>query len=229
MPIGIYINRKLYINIKNEKRRENGKVIQQIIKIYSIVQPILSAITYILITPKESFEIFEKLEPVLRFFFIQLFRFLFKVSVYYISLNSLVIAFCQYMFIVFHERADNIGITRLKNFFIGISIGLPIGLAVLHCSVISGDIYPQKLPGCGFFSFGNLSRSTDEITKGCMETMFQTMENPVYCFIQENFNDTLVAITRIMLTISTVIIFSNILEGFIYVHTFMYSIRYEKL
>ena len=59
MPIGIYINRKLYINIKNEKRRENGKVIQQIIKTYSIAQPILSVITYILITPKESFEIFE--------------------------------------------------------------------------------------------------------------------------------------------------------------------------
>ena len=59
MPIGIIVNRKLYHNIKNEVHRENGKVIQRILKTYSLVQCTLPVLCHFLIIPHLTDEIIE--------------------------------------------------------------------------------------------------------------------------------------------------------------------------
>ena len=65
MPIAIFLNKKLYHNLKNEKRRENGKVIQRILKTYSIVQCTLPVLIYPFFLPMLNNKILEYLGPIL--------------------------------------------------------------------------------------------------------------------------------------------------------------------
>ena len=221
-PLVIIINRKLYYNIKNEEHRENGKVLQRILKTYSIVQCTLPVLCHLLVTPYLSAGILEKLEPMLRFCFVHLTKFLMQLYASYTSSNSLIIALCRYMFIVFEGKANRIGIQKLRYFFFGISGGLPLGLVILHNCVISLEEFKEIAV---LFDFGNVSTSTNETIKGCVESMFYTMENPLYCLIKENFNSTLITMVRIIVISTSAILFSNLIEGFIYIHTFTYCIR----
>ena len=140
----------------------------------------------------------------------------------YTATHSLIIALCRYMFIVFDRKADEIGIRKLKHFFVGSSLGLPIGSTLLHNLVISTEEFREREV---LFSFQNISISTNDTIKGCMRGMFHTMENPLYCFIEENFNPTLITIVRIVLISTNTIILSNLVEAFIYIHTYTYCIR----
>ena len=221
-PMGIIVNRKLYYNIKKEEHRENGKVIQRILKTYSLVQCTLPVLCHCLIVPYLTVEILEKLEPILKFFLIHLTRCLLLLYVCYTASHSLIIAICRYMFIVFERKADKIGIRKLKHFFIGSSVGLPIGLVLLHNLVVSTKEFSEREV---LFSLGNFSIPTNETIEGCMEGMFYTMENPLYCLIKEHLNPTLITMVRIILMSTNTIIFSNLLEVFIYIHTYTYCIR----
>ena len=221
-PMAIIVNRKLYHNIKNEEHRENGKVIQRILKTYSVVQCTLPVICYCLMILNLAVESVEKLGPMLKFFLLHLTRCLMHFYVIYTATHSLIIALGRYMFLVFERKADEIGIRKLKHFFVGSSLGLPIGLTLLHNLVISTEEFREREV---LFSFQNISISTNDTIKGCMGGMFHTMENPLYCFIEENFNPTLITIVRIVLISTNTIILSNLVEAFIYIHTYTYIIR----
>ena len=158
----------------------------------------------------------------LRFCFIHLFKLLMQFYVLYTSSNSLIIAVCRYMFIVFHGKADKIGIQKLRYFFFGASVGLPLGLVILHNCVISTE---EFIVNDVLYNFGNVSTLTNQTIKGCVESMLYTMENPLYCLIKENFNSTLITMVRIIIISINTIIFSNLIEGFIYIHTYTYCIR----
>ena len=92
MPIAIFINRKLYHNLKNEKRRENGKVIQRILKNYSIVQCTLPVLIYCLFLPMINKKMLEYVDPILKYSFVQSLRCLVTIYLLYILSNSLIIA-----------------------------------------------------------------------------------------------------------------------------------------
>ena len=62
MPLGIFIHRKLYNNINNEKHRESGKVIQRILKTYSIIQCTLAPLIHLSFTPLLDAELFENMK-----------------------------------------------------------------------------------------------------------------------------------------------------------------------
>ena len=121
IPIAIFLNRKLYNNLKNEKHRENGKVVQRILKTYSIVQCTLPVLIYPLFLLMLNNEIFEYLDPALRYSFVQLVRCLFTIYIYYILSNSLIIALTRYLFIVFVATANKVETLTIKRFFIGLS------------------------------------------------------------------------------------------------------------
>ena len=52
VSLGIFVNRKLYTTIKNEEHREKGKVIQHMVKTFSLLQcftwPCITVLTWIL-------------------------------------------------------------------------------------------------------------------------------------------------------------------------------------
>ena len=226
IPIAIFLNKKLYNNLKNEKHRENGKVVQRILKTYSIVQCILPVLIYPLFLLILNNEIFEYLDPVLRYSFVQLVRCLFTIYIYYILSNSLIIALTRYLFIVFVATANKIETLTIKRFFVGLSFGIPIILGPIQHSVIPiNKTYIHELMNLSNHSLRNYTTSSDENITGCMETMFDTLESPLYCFTEEYFHSNLISVIRIVVIFVTTIIASNIPEGFIYIHTFIYCSR----
>ena len=229
MPIAIFLNRKLYHNLKNERHRENGKVIQRILKTYSIVQCTLPVLIYPLFLPifiilEHKYEILEDLDPVLKYSFVQLLRCLSTIYFYYILSNSLIIALARYMFIVFDTTVNKIGTLNIQRFFIGLGIGIPIVLGPIHYSVIPFHTIDNFLR-IGKYSLSNYTTSSDDNVTGCKETMFDSFESPLYCFTEKYFQSNLISVIRIVLQFVTAIIASNVPEGFIYIHTFIYCNR----
>ena len=224
MPIAIFLNKKLYHNLKNEKRRENGKVIQRILKTYSIVQCTLPVLIYPFFLPMLNNKILEYLGPILKYSLVQLLRCLLTIYLYYILSNSLIIALARYLFIVFDTTANRIGTRNIQRFFIGLGFGIPIVLGPIHYSFIPFHIIDEFMQVEKHSLTNNTSSSDENITR-CMETMFDTLESPLYCFTEKYFQPTLISVIRIVVAIVTTIIASNIPEGFIYIHTFIYCNR----
>ena len=224
MPIAIFVNRKVYHNLKNERHRENGKVIQRILKTYSIVQCTLPMLIYPLFLPMLNNEILEYLDPVLKYCFVQLHRCLLTTYLYYILSNSLIIALARYLFIVFDTTANRFGTLNIQRFFIGLGFGIPIVLGPIHYSVIPFHTIDNFME-VAKHNLRNYTTSSDENITGCMETMFDTLESPLYCFTEKYFQSNLISAIRIVLASVTAIIASNFPEGFIYIHTFIYCNR----
>ena len=229
IPISIFLNRKLYHNLKNERHRENGKVIQRILKTYSIVQCTLPVLIFPLFLPlliimEHKYEIFEYLDPVLKYSFVQLLRCLLTIYLYYILSNSLIIALARYLFIVFDSTVNRIGTLNIQRFFIGLGFGIPIVLGPINYSVIPFHTIDNFME-VAKHSLRNYTTSSDENITGCKETMFDTLESPLYCFTEKYFQSNLISVIRIVLAFVTAIIASNFPEGFIYIHTFIYCSR----
>ena len=226
IPLGVVVNTQLYQNVKLEKRRENGKIVQQILKTYSIVQCTLPAIIQILMIPFLDIALLEKLDHTLMSIIAQTFRFVGSLYIFYTGFNSLIIACARYMFIVFSRKADKIGIRKLKFFFICSSIFLPLCLVILRECIFSiKEIQIQRLikiqeQKCGQY----LSSNNNSVTE-CIDTMISSMEFPLYEFIQGNFNSTLISIIRAIIIFVSSVIVSNLLELFIYIHTFIFCMR----
>ena len=226
IPMGIAINTKLYQNVKLEKHRENGKIIQLILMTYSIVQCILPALIHIVITPFQDSGLLEKLDPTLFSILVQAFRTLTSLYIFYVGCNSLIIACARYLFIVFSHKANQIGISRLKFIFTSSCIFLPLCLVFLRECVFSIErnqiqrimtIQEQK---CGNYSSSNNNNITE-----CVNEVLNSMEFPLYEFIQKTFNSTLLSIVRSIIILVTTIIHSNIVELIIYIHVFTFCIR----
>ena len=224
MPIAIFINRKLYHNLKNEKRRENGKVIQRILKNYSIVQCTLAVLIYCLFLPMINNEMLEYVDPILKYSFVQSLRCLVTIYLLYILSNSLIIALARYLFIVFDTTANRIGTHNIQRFFTGLGFGIPIVLGPIHYSVIPFHKIDEFMQ-VEKHSLTNYNTSSDENITRCMETMFETLESPLYCLTEKYFQSNLISVIRTVVAFMATIIASNIPEGFIYIHTFIYCIR----
>ena len=133
LPLIIYVNKKLYDNIKNEEHLEKGRVIQQITKHYSQLQFI--GWPFVLV----SFGLIKLLNcisPLTHSLTVQI---LVSTSRYgytffrdYLQFHSLVIAICRYTFIVWESTAEKFGITRLRRLFIGASIVVPLLTSTLY-------------------------------------------------------------------------------------------------
>ena len=224
IPLGIMIHRKLYYNIKNEEHLEKGKVIQRIIKTYSIVQCTVTPSLLVLMTPLLDASVVNELNFTVKYYLIQFVTFGGICLILYIGLNSLVIAVCRYMFIVFHKWTDEIGISRCRSAIISTSVGLPIILTILQTWVMSTEEIFSSSP----FSveFSSDSRNNSFIL--CHQTIFSTFDNPFYCLVTDWVPETVVFIIKITTLASGALVSSNVIEAFIYIHTFTFCIRYHS-
>ena len=143
---GLVIHKKLYKNISNEDHREKGKILQRIMKTYSIAHSILwplSGILVAVVMPESP--CWDSINPSAMYYLFVLCGIVRAISRDYTALNSLLIAMCRYFFIVFDVKAEKIGIKRLRKCFIGISIGIPIISAILDMCTISVKEYALYL------------------------------------------------------------------------------------
>ena len=223
IPLGILINQKLYHNIKNEEHLEKGQIIQRIIKTYSITQCILWPSCLILSTPFLDNNILNELAPDPKFYLTQFSRCLSTFLRHYSGFHSLIIAVSRYVFIVFNGKAEKIGVKRLRTFFISTSLEVP-----MLSTMVEFLFFPAK-DWISHFRFSeDYSLMANHSESAHHSIDFGVKENVFYLAVQRYIPPAPIGIIKCILLIMAAIIYSNVAEGLIYGHIFMFTYRYEN-
>ena len=221
LPVTILVNKKLYQNIKNEERREKGKVLQYLMKQYAMLQcfawPFILGFTVMFYLENTVFHV---LGPLAYIYLVAAFRFSYNVIRDYLSFNSLILALVRYTFLIFENQADALGINRLKHLFISWSIIGPIfDTALLEITNPIEHVW-YKL-----FMEGRVFQNTNS-TSICQNGGTSIMiESPVYLAAKTYFPELLMFLMKQLDTIVIVMVHSNVIEGFIYAHIFTHFRR----
>ena len=217
IPFGIMIHKKLYRNIKNEEHLEKGKVIQRIIKTYSIIQCFLWPLCLILSTPFLDNNILNKFTSEQEFYLIQISRFISTFLRHYAGFHSLILALCRYVFIVFDTKAEKIGIKKLRSFFINCSMELPLLITI--CEFL---FFPARdwISHFRVFNetFQNVTNQDLDLAQDSVNPNFE--ENVFYRAIQRYIPLLPINIIKCVIIIIATIIYSNVAEGLLYGHIF---------
>ena len=224
---GMIIGKKFYDNVRREEHQERGKVIQKIMKTYSMIQsvtyPSLTIVVVMFIMNKNLFTL---IGPESMQHGISVLRFLFTIFRGYIGFNSLIIAVARYSFIIYENQVFRVGIHRIRYFLLISTFGLPILLALLNeASVPTEDIWycvfmPTKNETYHQFNWYE--------AKGifCVESEASDMDpSLVYNFVRTHVSPSVIFAMKICCMILIIITYSNILEGLIYLHIFIYVKR----
>ena len=223
IPIGITVSIKLYKNISKESHKEKGKVIQRIMKTYAFLQcftwPCLM-VWYGILHVNSEMKFFP--ESWMRNI-IFLTRFILILHTDYVSFNSLIIALCRYIFLIFERHAEAFGINKMRKYFITGSVAIPIIRAIFHqCTVPIEDNFievftPSKNEFFQNYSYTGVSENQGDSPK--------SIESALYVFVNTYLPPLLIDIMKLTSTIMVVMFYTNIFEGIIYAHTFVYSRR----
>ena len=226
---GIIINKKFYENVRKEEHQERGKIIQNIMKTYTLVQciiwPIVMIVAWILYANKFVFTI---LQPSSARYLLITLRFVFTMFRAYIGFNSLSIAVCRYIFIVYENRVFKFGIKQFRLLIISLTIATPITFGVLH-----EILNPVKIAWICMFmptttnQTHNLVVDHDNVTAiFCSRNQVEDItESIVHITLNEHLSPSLKGVIRTCHTALIAIIGFNLLEGFMYGHTFAYMRR----
>ena len=221
---GVIVNKKLYNKVKKEEHQERGKVIQRIMKTYALIQcivyPALAILGWFLYLNKTVLTIIQPsvVRPV-----ITLSRFAFTVFRKYIGFNSLIIAVCRYSFIFYEGQVFRFGINRIRYIFLTSSVSIPLILGFLNEATI-----PIETVWYCFFAprvnetmivSGDLASSSLVCTKSNID---EITESPIYTLIHEYLSPSLNYAMEVVSKVLVSLILLNIIEGFIYLHTFVY-------
>ena len=224
---GVVIGKNFYIKVKKEEHQERGKVIQRIMKTYALVQcicwPSFGCIAFLLYLNKTIMTI---IDPALIRVAIIFFRFTYTSFRVYIGLNSLIIALCRYSFVVLEMQVLRIGIKRLRKAFLISSVFMPIFIAILNEASIPIEIVWL----CLFVPRSNQTiLMPDENELGgilCTKSNVEKLsESPIYTLIHGHLPQYVDNGIEMCAKVLIGLIFLNVLEGFMYIHTFMYMRR----
>ena len=221
---GIIINRKLYNNIKNEQHQEKGKVIQRIMETYALVQwfmhPALTIVAWILYVNKNALNI---IKPFVAGYIIITTRFLYVWFRVYIGFNSLIIAVCRYCFIVNESLVSWIGIERTRYIFLTTSVAVPALLAFSNESLCPIEVAWI----CMFMPDHN---ETEQIKESndifcAKDVLMDVPDPPLFNILHDHLSPSMIFGLQICHKIALFFATSNLIEGILYTHTFLYIRR----
>ena len=214
-PLIILVNKRLYTEIRNEEHKEQGKVIQHIIQMFSLILCISPSIIYcecILVVLTE----YQILDSSLKRYLISGCRFLTILLMDYAQAHSLVIAVCRYTFTVFEQQAQKLGIQKLRVFFIVISIVIPFSSTLFFQMTHDyGELYRRLFYN---ISSGLTNYSINYLYSDQGANMYTSV---LFAITKECLPSSLIYGIYVVATILFVILYSNIIEGFIYLHIFL--------
>ena len=234
IPLRITIGIKLYRNVKDEEHNEKGKVIQRIFKTYSMVQciawPFILMLPLLIVVANRTH--FSESHPSLMNTVKSIWRFLFTLTCSYVGFNSLIIAICRYIFIVYVTHNESFTIKKLRNGFLVSSIMVPIAAAILHEATVpkhesfikgyapDSDI-TDNTNATNLAFHGNMNNTIDNTTTAIFGQSF------VFVFVDTYFPTVIKTTMVIVNSLMKFAIFSNILEGLIYLHIYIYDRKSE--
>ena len=201
--VGLIVGIRLYKNLKNEKHQEQGKVIQRIMKTYTVLQCVGWPVIMIcmgLLRINKVFITF--LTPILERNAIRIFRSLCNLFRCYIGFNSLIIAICGYCFIVFDQPIRAFGIDKARKILLCGSFGIPLLVAVL---------VEATLP----ISHGWIALTTEE----------DSFQSPIFDLANSLLPNFVTDGIAFFCMSMVGVIFSNVGEGIIYLHIHIYGRR----
>ena len=202
--LGVILGVRLYKNLNNAKHQEQGKVIQRIMKTYTVLQcvgwPVVVTFMGLLRFNKL---VVRFLTPSIERYAICILRSLFLVFRYYVGFNSFIIAICRYCFIVFDQATRAVGVDKARKILLCASFGVPLLLAVLGETTVPMEI------GWMFLSTAD-DRFQSPIYELANSLLPNLVINGVALFCRALFG----------------VIFSNIGAGLIYLHIHIYGRRY---
>ena len=224
IPTGITVCKKLYDNVKNEEHLEKGKILQRITKTYAVAQcivwPVIDALAFMLIVNKRLLTF---LSPKCTNSIIILGRFVYTVFSTYLACNSLIVAIIRFVFVLCDESAARCGIKKLRKAFLFASVGVPTFIAVLNEALMPiANIWikifmPTTNEVVRKEEFGHLLQPDD--------SMYLIKSSPLFWFTSNYLHSAFNDILRVICQILVFLAFSNIIEGFIYMHIYCYYKR----
>ena len=150
-------------------------------------------------------------------------RFIYSVMSSYLACNSLNVAIIRYVFIVCDERAARIGIQKLRKIFLFASFCAPIFIAVFNEAMIPIEynwikiFMPTTNNELNKEDYGHLLQADN--------STYDIQNSPLYQFTSIYLHSTFNDIMRVICQILVFLVFSNILEGFLYTHIYCYYKR----
>ena len=220
ISIGVIVNLKLYKNTKGEERLEKGKVVQSIIKHYSIINCCFWPVYYIIIGTVYIFDKNLQMTPewIIRYFTYWI-RFLYGLARDYVSLHSFVVAIIRYTFLFYERHVESFGIKKCKKLFVAISIIIPLSNSFLYelCQ-------PTEKPWIFWIEKTTTLSLNKSIYMGQnYSTIVSANESyynsPLYTWSNSNLHQSIITAMHIANAILAFIIYANIIEGLLYAQT----------
>ena len=220
ISIGVIVNHKLYKNTKREEHLEKGKVVQSIIKHYSIVNCWFWPVYHIIIGTVYIFDKQLEMTPewIIRYFTYWI-RFLHGLAHDYVSLHSFVVAIIRYTFLVYERQVESWGIKKCKKLFVAITIIIPLSNSILYelCQ-------PTEKPWIFWIEkTTTLSLNRTIYIGQNYSTIVRANESyynsPLYTWSNSNLHLSIITAMHIANAILAFIIYANIIEGFLYAQT----------
>ena len=220
ISIGVIVNLKLYKNTKREEHLEKGKVVQSIIKHYSIVNCCFWPVYYIIIGVVYIFDKKLQMTPewIIRYLTYWI-RFLYGLAHDYVSLHSFIVAIIRYTFVVYERKVETWGIKKCKKLLVAISIIIPLSNSILYelCQ-------PTEKPWIFWIEKTTTLSPNKTIYMGQnSSTIFTANESfynsPLYTWSNTNLHPSIITAMLIANGILAFIIYANIIEGLLYAQT----------
>ena len=226
---GVLINYKLFRNLTKEKLGEKGKVLQRIMKNYAITQafgwPTLGFPSMVLMAVLRTYG--NLINPCIYVYGCNAIVFFYCFLRFHAALNSLIIAFGRYAFVIHDIKVLEFGVEKMGKILILSSFIIPLMMSIWFQSVVTLN-YNGWLSEIGEYELS--CYSTTNIDK----VMISDEKNEVYKFPLYKLTYSFVpswAMHGLYLfyIVACTILFSNIAEGIIYIKSAIFIFRYKVL
>ena len=229
MICGIIVNKNLYSTIKKQITGDRGKVFQQIMKSYAVIQSIgWPFITFWMLGVGILIQNYEQHFSACFYVncvHIGVFVYMFMRT--YVGFNSLVLAVGRFVFVVHDEQVMKWGVETVAKIIIRSSFIVPFLMAILSNSVATleynGWLSPiQDYDSSCYYSTDEFSRHSD-ISNGTTNNLFRS---PLNKLVHSNFPTWLTSGMYVLNIVLAVILLSNLCEGIIYAKCALFVFRY---
>ena len=150
-------------------------------------------------------------------------RFLNTLNGCYGGFNSLIMAISRYVCIVHYLAVDGYGVRKVRKFLVGSSIGIPFLLAMLTDALVPVENIWEILflPNNNFIHNSHGSNDTSQF----VNPKLQIVTSPIYYLTNTYLPSEMYYVLKLVWTAFMFLLHSNILEGIIYLHTYIYYRR----
>ena len=223
LGIGVVVNYKLFDSNRNETHATSGKALQWIVKTWALIQAIgWPILVFIWILFFEIVRIYGSLlNPCIIINTTHILVFAFLFFRLYLSLNSLILAIGRYAFVVQDDRIMKFGKEKMGKILIWSSFIIPLATSILALSVATLE---YKGWFAEFKIYDDLCSATD-IDSQKSNTTDQNYRSPIFKLAHASLSSSTTYGMYVVLIVTSIILYSNITEGIVYVRSAIFLIR----